>query len=155
MLNKFFITLFTIIAITPPSLAEENNKEINTSTINNTKKVAIKGYDTVNYFTNNTASQGTADFSSEWKNAIWLFTSQQNKDLFDASPDKYAPQYGGYCAYGIAVPEKKVDIDPKAWHIDNGKLYLNYTIRTQNRWLENKSELISDADKVWPKIKNN
>ena len=63
---------------------------------------AIKGYDTVAYFTENKAVEGQAAFSTDYQGAKWLFSSQENLDLFIADPEKYAPQYGGYCAYAVA-----------------------------------------------------
>ena len=85
---------------------------------------AIRGYDPVAYFTEGKPVQGNEKLVYEWNNANWYFSSQQNLDLFKANPEKYAPQYGGYCAYGLSNGYK-APTDADAWTIDNGKLYLN------------------------------
>jgi hypothetical protein len=85
-------------------------------------------------------------------NADWYFSSRQNLDLFKASPDKYAPQYGGYCAYGCSRGYK-ASTEPDAWTIINNKLYLNYNTDVKETWLKDKANLIQKADKNWPSVK--
>jgi YHS domain-containing protein len=86
---------------------------------------AIGGYDAVAFFTESKPVKGTADYSYQWKDATWKFASQQNLDSFAASPEKYAPQYGGYCAYGTADGHKApTEVD--TWTVLDGKLYFNY-----------------------------
>lgn len=109
---------------------------------------AIHGYDTVAYFTESKAVKGDDQFAVEYNGATWLFSQAENKALFEAEPEKYAPQYGGYCAYG-AAQNAVVDIDPDAWHISDGKLFLNYSARVQKKWLAEKPEFISKADAYW------
>ena len=87
---------------------------------------AIRGYDTVAYFTKNKPVKGNPEFQYEWKHGTWFFSSQENLELFKASPEKYAPQYGGYCAYAIAI-DQLVPIDPTQFTILDNKLYLNYS----------------------------
>ena len=107
---------------------------------------AIKGYDTVAYFTEGKAVKGDKSYEAEYQEATWLFSSQQNLDLFVANPEKYAPQYGGYCAYGIAN-DYVVKIDPAQWKIVDDKLYLNYDSNIQKRWLKNIDGYIVAADR--------
>ena len=112
---------------------------------------AIKGYDTVAYFTEGKAVEGKSEFTTEYKEATWLFSSQENLDLFLANPEKYAPQYGGYCAYAVSQGQT-APIKPELFTIHEGKLYLNYNEKINDRWLDNKEAFIVDADKNWPKL---
>lgn len=114
---------------------------------------AIRGYDAVAYFTEGKAMMGYDSLSLEWNNAKWFFSSQKTLDLFRKNPEKYAPQYGGYCAYGCSNGYK-ASIDPQAWTIDNGKLYLNYNIDVRKEWDKDRKERIEKADKNWPTVKD-
>lgn len=114
---------------------------------------AIKGYDTVAYFTEEKAVEGNKKYQYEWKGAKWLFSSQKNLDLFTASPAKYAPQYGGWCAYAVSQ-NTTASIEPDQFTIVDGKLYLNYDRKINKKWLGNKEQYIVDADNYWPKIVN-
>lgn len=114
---------------------------------------AIRGYDPVAYFTVGKPVVGKEEFVYNWNNANWFFSSKQHLDLFKANPAKYAPQYGGYCAYGLSRGYKASTV-PEAWTIDNGKLYLNYSISVRNDWDKNRQERIQKADKYWPQIKD-
>ena len=116
-------------------------------------KVAIKGYDTVAYFTVSKALKGNKEFSHTWKEAKWRFSSKENLELFKASPEKYAPQYGGWCAWGLAAKDKLYGIEGNCWTIVDGKLYLNYNKSIQKNWEKEKSKFIKDANKLWPKDK--
>lgn len=113
--------------------------------------VAIDGYDPVAYFTESKPVEGSKDFSHEWQGATWRFASAEHRDLFAAEPEKYAPQYGGYCAWAVAQG-KTADIDPEAWKIEDGKLYLNYSKKIQTRWEDAMTENIRAADENWPKL---
>jgi YHS domain-containing protein len=114
---------------------------------------AIGGYDPVAYFTQNKPVKGSQEFSYRWKDANWLFSSRQNRDLFTSNPEKYAPQYGGWCAYGCSKG-RKATTDPNAWTIVDGKLYLNHSIDVKGLWMKNQKESIEAADKNWPGIRN-
>lgn len=113
--------------------------------------VAIRGYDAVAYFTEGKAVEGREEHSFEWKGAEWHFASAENKDLFAADPEKYAPQYGGYCAWAVAQG-KTASTDPEAWKIVDGKLYLNYNRKIQEKWQEDVPGNVAKADESWPKI---
>jgi len=113
--------------------------------------VAIRGYDTVAYFTQSKPVEGMEQFSTQWSGATWRFSSQENLDLFVTEPEKYAPQYGGYCAYGVAQ-ESLVKIEPDQWTIVDGKLYLNYNEKLNKQWREDTSGFISTADTLFEKL---
>jgi len=110
---------------------------------------AIRGYDTVAYFTEGKPVKGSDEFTTEYNQATWLFSSQENLDLFVANPEKYAPQYGGYCAYAVAK-NSTASIKPELFTIHEGKLYLNYNSSVNDKWLEDKDSFIEEADKNWP-----
>ena len=119
----------------------------------NGNDLAIQGYDPVAYFTQEKPTIGSNDFTATYKNAIYLFSSEQNRDLFRASPAKYAPQFGGFCAYGV-TKGRKFDTDPTAWRVVDGKLYLNLNKDVQKVWLENVPGYITNANQTWPTIKS-
>jgi YHS domain-containing protein len=129
--------------------------------------VAIKGYDPVAYFTDSKAIEGSPTFTYRWLGAEWHFASVKNRDLFMADPGRYAPQYGGYCADGVSFGTVTTNIDPQAWRIIDGKLYLSYdpgaadgfekkptkVVDSQKHWSEVQSTLISDKrQKDWRHI---
>lgn len=122
----------------------------------NTKKGFIaKGYDVVSYF-DNKAEKGSKDFITEVNGVKYKFSSKENLDLFNANPNKYIPQYGGYCAYAIGAKAEKVDINPETFEIRDGKLYLFYNswgTNTLQLWQEEGAETLKEkADKNWKKI---
>jgi YHS domain-containing protein len=110
--------------------------------------VAIYGYDTVAYFTESKPTKGSAEFSSSWEDATWHFASSANRDLFEANPERYAPQYGGYCAGGLAAGEF-APIDPNSWTIVEGKLYLNKTKELRDSWRSAPQAHIALANYNW------
>ncbi len=114
---------------------------------------AIRGYDPVAYFTQGEPAEGSAEHVVEYNSAQWRFTSAENRDLFAADPEKYAPQYGGYCAWAVAN-NYTASIDPHAWSIRDGKLYLNYSKFVRARWAVDKSGNIAKADKNWPGLRD-
>lgn len=107
--------------------------------------IAIRGYDTVAYFTEGKPVEGKDAFSTEWEGATWKFASQNHLDLFTGDPEKYAPQYGGYCAYGVAVGNL-VKIEPELWTIVDDKLYLNFNDKFNNEWLKDIPGYIATAN---------
>lgn len=114
--------------------------------------VAIKGYDPVAYFTQNQALEGSAKFSHRWLGATWYFTSAENRDIFVSNPVKYAPQYGGHCADGVSFGTITTNIDPKAWRIIEGKLYLSYDPGAADGFEKNPSKVVN-SQKYWPEVK--
>jgi len=113
---------------------------------------AIRGYDPVAYFTEGKPVKGKAEFSHPWKGATWRFASAANRDRFAAAPEKYAPQYGGYCAYGVASGYA-VKTEPDAWSVVDGKLYLNYDRSVQASWVKDIPGYIRKADANWPAVR--
>lgn len=113
------------------------------------KGVAVKGYDVVAYFTQSKPVKGSASFTSRWMGATWWFASAEDRDQFAASPEKYAPQYGGYCAYGVSRGHA-VSIDPEAWTVVEGKLFLNYSKGVQKDWSQAIPQNIEKANTNWP-----
>lgn len=111
---------------------------------------AVRGYDVVAYFTDGKPLKGDKQFSFEWQGAEWRFASAEHRAAFQAEPEKYAPQYGGYCAYAIAAKDELVSTDPDAWAIVDGKLYLNYSREVQGWWEEKREEFIKQGDRNWP-----
>lgn len=118
----------------------------------NNRGLAIKGYDPVAYFTQGSAVRGQPQFVYYWMHAEWRFASARNRDLFAARPTQFAPKYGGYCAFGVAQGIK-VDIDPDAWKIVGGHLYLNRDPVVHRAWQQDVPHYIALGDEVWEEIK--
>jgi YHS domain-containing protein len=118
--------------------------------------VAIDGYDPVAYFTDGRAVKGSAEFRHEFLGETWHFASATNRDAFAADPAAYAPQYGGYCAGEMTFADVSTgittNIDPEAWRIIDGKLYLFYDSGYAEVFEKNAGELIEKADSEWPKV---
>jgi YHS domain-containing protein len=113
--------------------------------------VAIRGYDPVAYFTDRKPVAGKDAFVTEWMGAQWKFASQDHLDKFKAEPAKYAPQYGGYCAYGVANG-KAVKIEPEQWTVVDGKLYLNYDADINKTWRADRGNYIRQADSKFAEL---
>jgi hypothetical protein len=113
--------------------------------------VAIKGYDTVAYFTEERAIKGKREFEFSWQNAHWHFVSATHRDMFAANPERYAPKFGGFCAMGVTRAKLFV-ADPEAWTIVDGKLYMKFNKATRDRWRPNKAENIKKAEENWAKM---
>ena len=114
---------------------------------------AIRGYDPVAYFTEGKPVKGDVKLVYNWNKADWYFSSQKNLDLFKASPEKYAPQYGGYCAFGLSNGYK-APTDADAWTIENDKLYLNYNLQVRQEWNKDRQQRIKQADQNWPSVRD-
>lgn len=115
--------------------------------------VAIEGYDPVAYFTEGRPMKGSEDYSLEWLGAVWQFANAEHRDLFAQTPLKYAPQYGGHCSAGVAFGENTINIDPEAWSIVDGKLYLQYSKAGVEEWERHREEWIARAEENWPEVK--
>ena len=118
-----------------------------------TKEGAINGYDPVAYFKEGQAVKGKIEFNTVWSGAEWRFSSEENLKAFKLDPEKYAPQYGGYCAYGTSEGHKS-PTQPDDFTIVNDKLYLNYNKNVKVEWSKNQKERIVTADEKWPTLKN-
>jgi YHS domain-containing protein len=115
--------------------------------------VAIKGYDTVAYFTAGKALKGNESFTFPWHGKTWYFLTAENRDLFATSPEKYAPQYDGYCAWALTEARKAIT-DPEVWKIVDGKLYLNCSMSAYEKWSKDIPGNIKKADANWLKMNN-
>jgi hypothetical protein len=115
------------------------------------KGIAIKGYDPVAYFTKGEPVKGSPEFQHDWNSALWYFSSVEHRDMFKAEIEKYAPQYGGYCAYAVSQGST-ANIDPNSWKIVDGKLYLNLNKRIHAKWEKDIPGYIEKADKNWPGV---
>jgi hypothetical protein len=115
------------------------------------RQVAVQGYDVVAYFAAGRPTKGVADFTHDWQGARWQFSTPANRDLFAAQPEKYAPAYGGFCAYAVSR-NYTADIDPNAWSVVNGRLFLNYSKGAQRLWLEDRDANIVKGDANWPAL---
>lgn len=114
--------------------------------------LAIDGYDLVGYFTETKPIKGMPEFRVEYHGSTFQFVSAVHRDTFTSHPEKFVPQYGGYCAYGMAKGYK-ASIDPTAFTIVEGKLYLNYSEGVRSRWLTDIPGNIRKADENWPEVK--
>lgn len=113
---------------------------------------AIHGYDPVAYFKEGKPVMGKKEIAFAWKGATWLFSSEQNRTDFKTNPDKFAPQFGGYCAYGVADGHK-APTSPDAWTIVDGNLYLNYDTDVRALWNKARDGFIKKANGNWPSVR--
>lgn len=114
---------------------------------------AIRGFDTVAYFTMGKSVKGKADIAVMWKGVIWRFANQLHREKFEANPRAYAPQYGGYCAYGVANGDR-VASEPRSWQIADGKLYLIRSFYDRTMWQLDIVGHIERANANWPGVLN-
>lgn len=112
--------------------------------------VALRGYDPVSYFVAGKPQLGVEVHSFTYKGSTFRFASAENRKLFAENPEKYAPQFGGYCAFGVARGGYKVSTQPDAFAVVDGKLYLNYNADVQKQWQKDVPGYIATADKKWP-----
>jgi YHS domain-containing protein len=115
----------------------------------NNRGVAIRGYDPVAYFTDGKPVEGDPKLTQSWGGATWQFATREHRDMFVQMPEKYSPQYGGYCAYAVSK-NYTAEVDPQAWKIVEGKLYLNYSLDVRETWQKEQAQRIVAADKNWP-----
>jgi hypothetical protein len=148
MRNLFVIIALLAVTMALPTLAQAQKvPPVDASA----KGIAIKGYDTVAYFEQSQAVKGSPKFEYTWNGAKWLFATADHRDAFAKEPARYAPQYGGYCAFGVSQGHA-VAVDPEAWKIVDGKLYLNYDKDTQKEWFKDIPGHINEANENWPKL---
>lgn len=143
---KNLLVVFTLVFVGGLSGAANAKDPIYTGVFNDR---AVGGYDTVEYFKSGKPTKGKKAFQLEFMGADWRFVSQENLEAFEASPEKYMPQYGGYCAWAMARGATASG-DPKLWKIVDGKLYLNYSPDVQEMWEEDIPGFIKKADVKYP-----
>ncbi len=142
--------LFALVATTLPGAAWSGEDPIYTSFFSS---VAVSGYDVTSYFSEAQPIKGEKAFKTEYMDADWYFANQENLDKFIQNPQRYAPQYGGYCAWAVSQGDT-ASSDPLLWTIHEDKLYLNYNPEINTRWRSDKARLIVEADKNWPTVLN-
>ncbi|MCB2053365.1 MAG: YHS domain-containing protein [Geminicoccaceae bacterium] len=149
--------LFTIGALAALALASgyallSNNPGAEAAQIFTENDLAIRGYDPVAYFEEGAPVPGDEAFTTEWQGATWRFASAANRDAFEADPERYAPQYGGYCAWAVAAKGELYSTQPQNWTIVDDKLYLNYNDDVQATWEKDIPGYIAEGDRRWPEI---
>lgn len=113
--------------------------------------LALKGYDPVSYFTDMKPEMGVYKYKYDWAGATWQFKNEKHLKMFKQDPEKYAPQFGGYCGYG-AGKGKLIHGDPNIWTIENGKVYLNVNKDVQKLFRKDLKKNIGKAEKKWPEL---
>jgi hypothetical protein len=113
--------------------------------------LAVSGYDVVAYFNDGRPVEGRPEYATEWSGARWRFATAANRDAFVAGPTRYAPQYGGYCAYAVSKGYT-ASADPIVWRIVDGRLYLNYSKSVQRLWEQDIPGHIANANGNWPAV---
>ena len=150
-MNRARLSLVVLAAFFAAVMGPESDTasagEINTGYFGN---VAIEGYDPVAYFTMKKAVKGSDKFTHKWLGAVWQFANAEHRDLFMKKPISYAPQYGGFCADGMAYGTTTANLDPEAFRIIDGKLYLNHDEGAAIE-LEETADQIAKADAMWEK----
>ncbi len=146
-MNRRSLLAFSILAPLLSSPAFAGKAEIFTGLV---EGVAAGGYDAVSYFSG-APTEGSAEYKTEWKGVEWRFASAANRDTFIATPEKYAPQYGGYCAYAVSKGSTAKG-DPTAWTVNDGKLYLNYSTAVRDTWKMDILGNVAAANANWPKV---
>ena len=144
--RQFVVVCLLSLFVTGAALADPPITPVNTE-----QGLAVKGYDPVTYFTTGQPTPGLAQFSTSYKGVTYRFASAENRDRFIATPEKFVPQYGGYCAYAISL-NKIADIDPEQWAIVNDKLYLNNGFLAKSLWSLDKTSNIARGDHNWPLV---
>jgi YHS domain-containing protein len=134
-----------------PLTATAKDAPVYTGTFSN---LALSGYDTVAYFTEQRPVKGDKAFTHTYMGATWQFSSAANREKFVSAPDKYAPQYGGYCAWAVSQGYTASG-DPQRWKVVSGKLYLNYDIDVQKKWETDIAGFIAKGNKNWPSVLGN
>ena len=114
---------------------------------------AVQGYDVVSYQNAKRPVRGNGNYISQYKGAVYLFSSEKNREIFMQDPGRYAPAYGGFCAYGVSVGKKFIG-DPEVWRVVENKLYLNLDTSIQAIWMKDMPSYIKEAGSQWIKIKN-
>ncbi|SDG09061.1 YHS domain-containing (seleno)protein [Thalassobaculum litoreum] len=142
------VAIAGLVALFGPRITHAGQDPVYTEFLSDT---AVDGYDPVAYFTDGKPVEGSDKYETEYNGATWRFTSAEHRDAFIAEPAKYAPQYGGYCAWAVSQGYTAKG-DPQHWRIVDGKLYLNYNADVQKKWTADIPGHITAADGNWPKV---
>lgn len=149
MLRRLMLrTTIALAGALPFAIVQAKDAPVYTGTFSN---LAVGGHDPVAYFTEGRPVKGDRQFTLKHLGAEWRFASAANRDAFAAAPERYAPQYGGYCAWAVSQ-NYTASGDPQFWKIVDGKLYLNYDAEVQKRWERDIPGFIAKADRHWPAV---
>lgn len=144
-LKRLLAALAAVALLSAPALAEEEMWA-------DLWGYALRGYDPVAYFTDGEAVEGSPEHVATWRGAMWSFASAEHMAMFEADPEAYAPQFGGHCAWAMSKGRES-SVDPHAWDIVDGKLYLNYSPGMQATWRENMQANIAEATLRWRELR--
>lgn len=134
MLRKLIAVTFVAVGFSITAAGAHAETSVNVTP----DGVAIGGWDTVAYFTENRAIEGNPDIAHEWNGATWYFSSAENRDLFAGDPEAYAPQFGGWCAYALSQGQYAAEVEPDtAWTVRDGELFLNWDPGVRDKWMRN------------------
>lgn len=142
--RRTLLTLAIILVGTPAFAAKD-------PVFSNLFGIAIRGYDPVAYFTEMKPVKGSKDFETEWNGATWRFANEEHLNKFQSDPEKYAPQYGGYCAWAVSN-NYTASTQPEAWTIFEEKLYLNYSLNVRSQWEQDIPGNVERGDANWPSV---
>jgi len=142
-INQFGISLLAIFLLSTTAMAGND--------FNSTP--AAQGYDVVSYQNAKRPVRGNGNFVAEYNGAVYLFSNKENQKIFSNNPERYAPAYGGFCAYGISLGKKFIG-DPEVWRVTKNKLYLNLDTNIQAQWLKDVPGHIKTANTQWKKVRN-
>ncbi len=142
MQRRSILLAMTAILAPLPALAQA---------INTAGGAAIQGFDPVAYFTRGAPTRGNPAITTQWRGAEWRFASEANRAAFLAEPERYAPAFGGFCAYAVSEGYT-ASIDPRAWRIVDGRLYLNYSVGIQRTWEQDIPGRISRGNGNWERL---
>ena len=145
-MNRFLMLVTIALLYTTSALASES--PVYTGLLSNT---GAGGYDTVSYFESEQPTKGSSEYTTQYQGATWRFASAENLARFKENPERFAPVYGGYCAWAVSQGYLAKG-DPKHWSIRDGRLYLNYNQSVQDKWLEAPDRFIRQADANWPTV---
>lgn len=155
MSKSLIIFLCISLSILSFSAKSQDLNTLRKKHFNTEKTIAIQGYDPVSYFSELKAKKGNKEIAYNYGNMLYYFSSKSNLDLFKANPNKYEPQFGGWCAYAMGNTGEKVEVDPKTFKIIGGNLYLYYHTlfnNTLDTWNKNENVLLQQANANWKRI---
>ncbi len=146
--SRMFLILAVIAVVAGAGTCVRIGGRFGSATVFTTSQGAIDGFDPVAYFQDGKPMRGSEAYTLEWKGATWSFSSEEHRRMFETKPEKYAPEYGGYCAYGMSEGYL-APIDPEAWTIVDERLFLNFDPGVRANWRETKDYRIPRADEHW------
>ena len=153
MHRRTLATLLPMLLATPALRAVSAQADGLPRSVNHAAGIALAGHDPIAWFVEQRPRRGNPAFRAEYAGVTWHFASAANLARFQAAPAAHAPRFGGFCAYGVARGYK-VDIDPEAWHIQDGALFLNYDRGVRRRWLRDVSGYVAQAEANGPRLAN-